>query len=123
MRFLSSPLLWGTLLAGACIAAAAPAASPAPPVILIVGDSISAGYGLPADASWPTLLQRRLKADNYPHQVVNASISGDTTSGGRSRLPALLAQHKPATVVIVDTDAKGQLHVDEDWAKAVGAPY
>ncbi|MEP6941912.1 MAG: arylesterase [Betaproteobacteria bacterium] len=100
MRFLSSPLLWGALLTVACIAAAAPAASPAPPVILIVGDSISAGYGLPADASWPTLLQRRLKADNYPHQVVNASISGDTTAGGRARLDALLARHHPSITVI-----------------------
>ena len=70
------------------------------PVILILGDSISAGYGLPADSGWPALLQRRLASEHYPYTVVNASISGDTTAGGRARLDALLAQHRPAITVI-----------------------
>jgi acyl-CoA thioesterase-1 len=70
------------------------------PVILIVGDSISAGYGLPGGTVWVELLAARLKADGYRYRVVNASISGDTTAGGRARLPALLQQHKPAIVVI-----------------------
>jgi acyl-CoA thioesterase I len=98
MRLLSSSLL--ALLAGACIAAAAPAVSFAAPAILIVGDSISAGYGLPADTAWPSLLQKRLKSDRYPHEVINASISGDTTAGGRARLDALLARHRPAITII-----------------------
>jgi acyl-CoA thioesterase I len=70
------------------------------PVILILGDSISAGYGLPPDAGWPTLLQRRLATERYPHTVFNASISGDTSASGRARLDALLAQHRPAITVI-----------------------
>ena len=76
------------------------AAAPAAPTILIVGDSISAGYGLPPDAGWTTLLQQRLATQHYPHRVVNASISGDTTAGGRARLDALLAQDRPAITVI-----------------------
>ncbi len=71
-----------------------------PPVILVLGDSISAGFGLPPGAGWTHLLQKRLAERRYPHRVVNASISGDTTAGGRSRLPALLARHKPAIVVV-----------------------
>ncbi len=70
------------------------------PVILILGDSISAGYGLPADTAWPSLLQRRLTSERFPYVVVNASISGDTTAGGRARLDALLALHHPAITVI-----------------------
>jgi acyl-CoA thioesterase-1 len=75
-------------------------AQAAAPVIVIVGDSISAGYGLPPGAGWATLLQNRLAAEHFPHRVVNASISGDTTAGGRARLAALLAQHRPAVTVI-----------------------
>ncbi len=71
-----------------------------PPVLLVVGDSISAGYGLAPGTGWVDLLAARLKERGYPQQVVNASISGDTTAGGRARLPALLAQHRPAIVVI-----------------------
>lgn len=70
------------------------------PVILVVGDSISAGYGLPSGAGWVALLQKRLEAGHFPHQVVNASISGDTTAGGRERLGALLAQHRPAITIV-----------------------
>jgi len=76
------------------------AAQAAAPVILVVGDSISAGYGLPAGAGWTTLLQQRLATDHYPHRVVNASISGDTTAGGRARLPGLLDVNRPAITVI-----------------------
>jgi acyl-CoA thioesterase-1 len=68
--------------------------------VLVVGDSISAAYGIPTGQGWVALLEARLTAERYPKRVVNASISGDTTAGGRSRLPALLVQHKPAVVVI-----------------------
>ena len=68
--------------------------------ILVLGDSLSAEYGLKRGTGWVPLLGQQLASENRAARVVNASISGDTTSGGRSRLPALLAQHKPATVVI-----------------------
>ena len=68
--------------------------------LLIVGDSLSAEYGLKRGTGWVPLLEKQLAADKKSVRVINASISGDTTSGGRSRLPALLAQHKPTVVVI-----------------------
>ncbi|MDF1485990.1 arylesterase [Ramlibacter sp. H39-3-26] len=70
------------------------------PVVIVVGDSLSAEYGLRRGTGWVALLEQRLAQQKIAARVVNASISGDTTSGGRSRLPALLAQHKPAVVVI-----------------------
>ena len=83
------------------LACAGPArAADAPPALLVLGDSVSAAYGLPAGKGWVALLDARLKSDGYRYAVVNASISGDTTAGGRARLPALLTQHKPAIVVI-----------------------
>jgi acyl-CoA thioesterase-1 len=76
------------------------AAAAAPPVILVLGDSLSAEYGLKRGSGWVALLERRLGEEKLAARVINASISGDTTSGGRSRLPALLAQHKPSHVII-----------------------
>lgn len=70
------------------------------PVILVVGDSISAGYGLEPGQGWVDLLASRLRRDGYPQRVVNASISGDTSAGGRARLPALLREYRPAIVVV-----------------------
>ena len=70
------------------------------PVILVLGDSLSAGYGISAEQGWVSLLARRLKDQGLPHRVVNASISGDTTAGGLSRLPAALDKHKPSIVLI-----------------------
>jgi len=70
------------------------------PVILVLGDSLSAEYGLKRGTGWVALMEQRLVSEKILAQVVNASISGDTTSGGRSRLPALLAAHQPAVVVI-----------------------
>lgn len=69
-------------------------------MVLIVGDSLSAGYGLAIHENWPSLLQERLAAAGYPHRVVNASISGDTTSGGLARLPGALERHAPSVVLI-----------------------
>lgn len=68
--------------------------------ILVVGDSISAGYGLSIGEGWVDLLTKKLGKEKIPAEVINASISGDTTAGGLSRLPALLAKHKPTHVVI-----------------------
>ena len=85
----------GPWLAQAQTTPAAPADT-----LLIVGDSLSAEYGLKRGTGWVPLLEKQLSADKKNVKVVNASISGDTTSGGRSRLPALLTQHKPTVVVI-----------------------
>ncbi len=68
--------------------------------ILVVGDSLSAEYGIPRGSGWVALLERRLQQEKIAATVVNASISGDTTSGGRSRLPALLEQHRPTHVIV-----------------------
>ena len=94
-------------LATAALCALFPAATALPalaqhkaPPVLVVGDSISAAYGLPAGAGWVDLLAARLKERGYTQRVINASISGDTTAGGRARLPTLLAQHRPGIVVI-----------------------
>jgi acyl-CoA thioesterase-1 len=76
------------------------AARAAGPTILVVGDSLSAEYGLKRGSGWVALLSARLAQAKSAANVVNASISGDTTSGGRSRLPGLLVQHKPQIVVI-----------------------
>jgi acyl-CoA thioesterase-1 len=71
-----------------------------PPVILVLGDSLSAEYGLKRGSGWVALLEQKLAAEKMPARVINASISGDTTSGGRSRLGALLAEHRPSHVLI-----------------------
>lgn len=68
--------------------------------VLIVGDSISAAFGLDTRQGWVALLEQRLKAEGFDDKVVNASISGDTSAGGQARLPALLAEHKPSLVVV-----------------------
>ena len=68
--------------------------------LLVVGDSLSAEYGLQRGAGWVALVDKRMATDKLAWTVINASISGDTTSGGRSRLPALLAQHQPQLVII-----------------------
>ena len=80
--------------------AALPLLARAEPVILIVGDSISAGFGVPVQQGWVALLERQLQQDVPQVQVVNASISGETTQGGLTRLPALLKQHQPDLTVI-----------------------
>ena len=69
-------------------------------MILVLGDSLSAGYGISTSSGWVALLQRRLEQQGYPQRVVNASISGDTTSGGLARLPQALAQHQPQLVIL-----------------------
>jgi acyl-CoA thioesterase-1 len=68
--------------------------------ILVLGDSLSAEYGIARGSGWVALLAQRLRAEKIKAEVINASISGDTTSGGRSRLPAALAQHRPSHLII-----------------------
>ena len=87
------------LAAAAALPASARAQGPRPK-LLVLGDSLSAEYGLVRGAGWVALLEQRLSSEKLPWQVLNASISGDTTSGGRSRLPFLLKQHKPKVVIL-----------------------
>ncbi len=88
-------LAMGLLLIGLQSAAAGP-----PRTILVFGDSLSAAYNLPVEQGWVALLQRRLHAQGYGYDTVNASISGETTSGGLERLPRALALHRPAIVIL-----------------------
>jgi len=81
------------------VAANAGPAAPAP-VILVLGDSLSAAYGIRLEQGWVALLQKRLESKGYGHRVVNASSSGETTGGALARLPRALATHRPAVVVI-----------------------
>ena len=85
-----------------CLIAAVPLSTRAaePPIILVVGDSLSAGYGLLPGQGWVTLLQQRLKREGYGYRVVNASVTGETTDGGVQRLNRALTQHEPAVVII-----------------------
>jgi acyl-CoA thioesterase-1 len=78
----------------------APASTSGKPVIVVLGDSISAEYGLPRDTGWVALMRRRLADERIDYNVANASISGDTTSGGRARLPALIQRMKPSIVIV-----------------------
>jgi acyl-CoA thioesterase-1 len=68
--------------------------------IMVLGDSISAGYGLAQGEGWVALLEQRLQRDKLDYQVVNASISGETTLGGLNRIPAALREHQPAVVIV-----------------------
>ena len=79
---------------------AASTAPTTPRTILVFGDSLSAGHGIATEAAWPTLLARRLENQRLDYSVVNASISGETSAGGRARLDALLDKVKPSIVII-----------------------
>ncbi len=98
---MAGPLALATAARAQGVSAAATSAmGAAQPVILVVGDSLSAEYGLARGTGWVNLLTQRLAREKLGWRVVNASISGDTTSGGRTRLPALLREHRPRVVVI-----------------------
>ncbi|KAB7627664.1 arylesterase [Alkalilimnicola sp. S0819] len=88
-RWLLLALLW-TVSPGAAAEA----------VILVMGDSLSAGYGVPRESRWTALLEQRLRERGLAYRVVNAAITGDTTRGGLSRLPQALARHEPNILVI-----------------------
>ncbi len=88
------------LLTTLVLAAGAPQARADLPSILVVGDSIGAGYGVPVGESWVDLLREQLCTDPPRCRISNASVSGDTTGGGRNRLPQLLERHEPDVVVL-----------------------
>lgn len=98
LHYRHHPLL--ALLFLMTLGSASLSAMAAAPVIMVYGDSLSAGYGIARSASWPSLLQQRLRTEGYPHQVVNLSISGETTQGGVSRLAKALQQHRPAIAIL-----------------------
>ncbi|HLS54929.1 MAG TPA: arylesterase [Zeimonas sp.] len=98
---IAGALATGASLPGLGLAASsAPAAATGARTLLVLGDSLSAEYGLRRGSGWVEMLARKLSARRPPWRVVNASISGETTAGGRSRIAALLAQHRPAVVLI-----------------------
>ncbi|MDN7428642.1 arylesterase [Burkholderia sp. AU16741] len=99
-RRAAAAALLGTLLAVTVPARAATAPASNTPVIVVLGDSLSAEYGLPRDTGWVALLRQRLATERIDYSVANASVSGDTTSGGRARLPAVLQRLKPSIVVV-----------------------
>lgn len=112
MLYSSASLLTATLAVSLAAPAAAQGKTAAPTKtgggtastaaqrILVLGDSLSAEYGLARGSGWVALMTQRLKEQQLPAEVINASISGDTTSGGAARLPALLKQHQPTLLVI-----------------------
>ena len=91
---------WRAFVLVACMLCATTSAHSASKTLLVLGDSLSAEYGLARGTGWVPLLEKRLQADKLDVKVVNASISGDTTSGGRARLQPLLEKHKPDVLVL-----------------------
>jgi acyl-CoA thioesterase-1 len=88
------------LLATKPLSVLAQGSVPVAPSILVYGDSLSAAYGLARTQGWATLLQDRLKAGGFPHQVNNRSLSGETTFGGRQRFARVLEQTKPSLTIL-----------------------
>lgn len=88
------------LLAGTPLIGHAQVGPSRAPTLLVLGDSVSAGYGLANGEGWVALLQARLKTQGYGYRVVNASVSGETTAGGLARLPRALAVHRPQIVIL-----------------------
>jgi len=80
--------------------AALPAQSASPPTVVIFGDSLSAGYGIDVDQSWAALLQTRLETEGYEHRVVNASISGETSEGGKTRVADAIRKFSPELLIL-----------------------
>lgn len=91
---------WRVVVLLACMLCGVTSAHSASKTLLVLGDSLSAEYGLARGSGWVPLLEKRLKTEKVEATIVNASISGDTTSGGRARLQPLLDKHKPDVVVL-----------------------
>lgn len=92
---------WLSILLCVCLFLGMPyAAQAAPATLLVMGDSLSAGYGIKVDRGWVALLGKRLATQGYEYRVINASVSGETSGGGKVRLPGLLSTHKPAIVIL-----------------------
>jgi acyl-CoA thioesterase-1 len=106
IAFLRASFRWTASAVLACLACtvlgagSASATAAGVPTILVMGDSISASYGLAQGQGWVDLLQKRLASEGFPHRVVNASISGDTTAGGRTRIGPALKMHRPDIVIV-----------------------
>ena len=108
LSFQSLNWLFGNLLLGislivtalVALPASAKLINPSTQAIVVFGDSLSAGYGIGQNQGWVTLLQARITQQKLPYQVVNASISGETTSGGLARFSEMLATHKPSIVIL-----------------------
>ncbi|HOL64973.1 MAG TPA: arylesterase [Accumulibacter sp.] len=96
------PIFRGWLCGWLCtvLLSLAPPTQAAPPTLLVFGDSLSAGYGLRQDAAWPALLAKRLQEKKYHYNVVNVSISGETSRGGVSRIDPVLHKHAPRVVIV-----------------------
>jgi len=91
----------GLLIESVPVATAlAPGAGEADTALVVLGDSLSAAYGMEIGESWPNLLQQRLDENGYAYRVFNSSITGETTQGGLTRLPRLLQRHEPGIVII-----------------------
>ena len=100
LRGFASAIAMMTACCATAHAADAQAASQPKPAIVVLGDSLSAEYGLPRDTGWVNLLRDKLAKERFDYSVANSSISGDTTSGGRARLTAVLSRIKPAVVIV-----------------------
>lgn len=100
MQYTPSRLIRNLLVTGWLWLALSPAAAAAVPSVLVLGDSISAAYGMSLEQGWVALLEREMARAGRPANVVNASISGETTGGGLRRLPALLETHSPDLVIV-----------------------
>lgn len=107
-------LLGLSALAAAMSYVTAEAADSPPPVLLVVGDSLSASYGMYMDEGWVSLLGARLAEIGHPHRIINASISGETSGGGLARLPRVLERHQPAVVIIQLGGNDGLRGIDVD---------
>jgi acyl-CoA thioesterase-1 len=90
----------GLLLIGILPVTQADQHAEAQPTVLVLGDSLSAGFGMDIDQTWVAMLETRLQSEGYGYRVINASISGDTTGNGRRRLPRALSLHQPEIVII-----------------------
>ncbi len=100
LKFLAAIVLCASILAAGTRSTADAAQSSTAPTLLVLGDSISAEYGLKRDSGWVRLLDARLRKEGFRYDIVNASISGETTSGGLSRIDELLARLHPAIVIV-----------------------